>query len=271
MHWYHAAALDLALRTPERLTVLDRWWPSEQIYAWAYRGGSPWEHMGRILDRWGLRHGVTYCITERENKYVQMRVHAQLARTRGEMYKPDERIGKLHDGYSALHGMHSFRPDWSRWCLDETGVDLMERAEKLVALAYTNALEASLSPIAESSGTFRGRYFFVGERANPRQHRYLGPWVGFTGASWTMAHGLAGFIDEGECYWTNIKTWKGDDEAHQKQVSAFIETYQGRTVALGDEAAKWLGTRCRYKLPHPAYVARFQGVGTMARYIQRIR
>ena len=69
MHLYHWAALELCLKDAETgPVVLDRWWPSEIVYADVFRGGSKWPLWPRMLDRVALKHGVTYvwCIPSNE-------------------------------------------------------------------------------------------------------------------------------------------------------------------------------------------------------------
>ena len=63
MYLYHTAALHRALKLSKtRLVVIDRLWMSEAIYAEVYRGGSPWPHMGRMIDRIVRKHAGMYII-----------------------------------------------------------------------------------------------------------------------------------------------------------------------------------------------------------------
>ena len=59
MFTYHTAAL-LALSRSNVPVALDRWWPSEAVYASEFRGGSRWPHMGRFMDRVARSLGVLY-------------------------------------------------------------------------------------------------------------------------------------------------------------------------------------------------------------------
>lgn len=73
MHLYHTAALlhCLSLVNKGHLVVLDRWWPSELLYAAEFRGGSPWPHIPRLLDRLAIQYGALYilCLPYRMSTY----------------------------------------------------------------------------------------------------------------------------------------------------------------------------------------------------------
>ena len=95
---YHQAALSYAVK--KRPVVLDRWWPSEALYAEAYRGGSPWPLMGRWLEALALKHAVVYvmCLPDSVNDAV--RNHKRLSTERSEMYRDIRHVTEL---YQALH------------------------------------------------------------------------------------------------------------------------------------------------------------------------
>src|SRR3972149_4295514 len=268
MHLYHMAAFKWALKQQCKLVIIDRWWPSEFIYAGVYRDGSPWPQMGRILDRLGLRYGVTYCITRRRNKFEQMHAHAAASRQRKEMYEPDSRIGTLHDWYCSLLGRNSYRVDWHEYNLDSEGGDVLAKAQLLYATAAAVKL---LQPdnLSDYVGNARGTHLFVGERANPRYRATAWPFIAFSGASEALAEALdQARIDESECMWTNVESLTLPDVEHQAQLSAFLETYKGKIIALGDKAKTWLGNPATHAPPPPACLQRFKGQHTLNAYVK---
>lgn len=102
MHLYHTAAIRLAARLAHNQPViLDRWWPSEIIYADAYRGGSKFVKHYFLLEHVATMMGVTYvvCFPEDRQKYLDH--YARLKGEREEMY--DEGMERVYDGYQDFY------------------------------------------------------------------------------------------------------------------------------------------------------------------------
>lgn len=98
MHLYHGAAIRLAARLAERQPViLDRWWPSEIVYADAYRGGSKFIKHYFLLEQVATQLGVTYVICLPKDRERYLRHYEVLKTQRQEMY--DEGLGRVYDGY----------------------------------------------------------------------------------------------------------------------------------------------------------------------------
>jgi len=96
MYEHQAMSLALAVRwSAETPVLIDRHWPSEQLYAAAYRGGSPISVEAERLDGIMQKLGVTYVIcllaTPARMFDAFRRSHAE----RHEMYEPDERYRDL--------------------------------------------------------------------------------------------------------------------------------------------------------------------------------
>ena len=70
---YHTAAMRFAARSKKPI-VIDRWWPSEAVYAKAYRGGSEWPLQGRMCARVAINYGAMYiyCLTDSVEATYQM-------------------------------------------------------------------------------------------------------------------------------------------------------------------------------------------------------
>ena len=74
MFEYHTAALHKAVKlSTTRLVVIDRLWPSEVCYANAYRGGSKWPTMWRMMDRVINKVAGLYviCLPHDTREYVE--------------------------------------------------------------------------------------------------------------------------------------------------------------------------------------------------------
>lgn len=72
MHLYHSAAIKLVARYAQHQpVVLDRWWPSEILYAECYRGGSKFMKHFFLLEHIATQMGVTYvwCLPEDKKRY----------------------------------------------------------------------------------------------------------------------------------------------------------------------------------------------------------
>lgn len=106
MFKHQVMSLAIAMRWSRRTPVLiDRHWPSEQLYASAYRGGSPLATEAAKLDEIMMALGVTYVVallaTPEKTFDSQRRMHAE----RHEMYEPDERYRDLvHAYFDWWHG-----------------------------------------------------------------------------------------------------------------------------------------------------------------------
>lgn len=106
MFLYQLGSLALAIRWSVQSPVLiDRHWPSENIYAAVYRGGTPLREES-AWTRWLCEQlGVFYvaCVLRDDERCAQ--AHAETAETGREMYEPDERILRVAAAYRAwAHG-----------------------------------------------------------------------------------------------------------------------------------------------------------------------
>ena len=98
---YHTAAIRYAARK-RRPIVIDRWWPTEAVYAKNYRDGSEWPLQGRLCDRIAKKFGViyVYCLPESFEKAISN--HAELKSQREEMYDDITGVVKLY--FKLWHG-----------------------------------------------------------------------------------------------------------------------------------------------------------------------
>jgi len=107
MHLYHTAILRHAVDRVERTgrpVILDRWWPSELVYAAVYRGGTRWPLMGRMMDRVFTRYGGVYVVCQADPEHEK-----RFARLREERFEMFEDMTKVVAGYDELYWNHSER------------------------------------------------------------------------------------------------------------------------------------------------------------------
>lgn len=102
MHLYHGAAIRLCARYADNQPViLDRWWPSEIVYADAYRGGSKFAKYYLLLEHVANQLGVVYvmCLPKDRERYLQ---HFEKLKTeREEMY--DEGLDRVYGGFDYMY------------------------------------------------------------------------------------------------------------------------------------------------------------------------
>lgn len=99
MHLYHGAAIRLCAHLAQNQPViLDRWWPSEIIYADAYRGGSKFAKYHLLLEHIASNLGVVYvfCLPGDRDRYLTH--YNELKGKRQELY--DEGMERVYDGYA---------------------------------------------------------------------------------------------------------------------------------------------------------------------------
>lgn len=73
MHWYHTVMFQKALKAAESgPVIIDRWWPSEIAYSAAFRGGTRYPEIGRMMDRLARFTRVTYvwCVPNDRPRYI---------------------------------------------------------------------------------------------------------------------------------------------------------------------------------------------------------
>jgi thymidylate kinase len=97
---YHTAALFYVLRQAEHQpVVLDRWWPSEIIYADVFRGGSKWPLAYRLFEKAALLYGFTFINCLPQDKVEYLKHFDELQKKRLEMFNNME---KIYDKYYDL-------------------------------------------------------------------------------------------------------------------------------------------------------------------------
>lgn len=111
MDLYHTAAIRLCMKLAEtQPVILDRWWPSEIIYADAYRGGSKFIKTHFLLNDIAQDVGVVYVFCLPRDKARYMEHYNVLKGKRVEMY--NEGLDRVYDGYKDFLDVYfGFKPN----------------------------------------------------------------------------------------------------------------------------------------------------------------
>lgn len=282
VYTYHLGALSWAQKVSKtRLVVIDRLWLSEEIYAHVYRGGSPWPHAGRLLEKVWLKNAAlgVLCLSTAEHA-------AEMLRRRGGQYHSPELLQKPVEvvdlyqkawsgptinqaGYLAdvcRAGGLAHRPDWVSYRIWDEGQNLITFCDDLIAkLADWRAAQ---HPAAFNSANLAGhaataKFVLVGDKPNYRDWRRTWPFVAYANSSLYLTKAMSQLgLDETQFLWTNASC----PESH---LSALAQNWPMlKFIALGGEAAKELsrlGIACR-TIAHPSYARRFQAADGVEGY-----
>src|SRR5690606_37684332 len=102
MNLYHYAAIRVAGHLAQNQPVIiDRWWPSEIVYAEAYRGGSKFLKHYFMLEHVANKIGVVYVMCLPKDRDLYLRHYNELKGKRAEMY--DSGMEKVYDGYRSFY------------------------------------------------------------------------------------------------------------------------------------------------------------------------
>lgn len=275
MPLYHTAALHRALKlSRERLVVIDRLWMSEAIYADVYRGGSPWPHMGRIMDRIVRRFCGLYIITQSPKGHRER--FEELKSERKEMYEDVDqvriRFDMLFEGGFAVHdrdyaqqlSVHGMRHrnDVLPYRYDVEGQNLdvfCDMAASVIEHRQMRQLPEALRLEHENFAGYLGeaKIIFVGDQTNSKLRALNWPWYDFGNSSEFFADCLHEMLfDEQQAVYINANSPNGGLHINDcLRMLPFL-----KVIALGESASKTLDYYCLVKhqtIMHPSYAKRF--------------
>ena len=271
MFEYHTAAIHRAAKLAQTgLVIVDRWWMSELCYANAYRGGSRWPLMYRMLDRIALKHGLIYVVSFSENIREHLNAYEALKESRSEMYKDFAPVvveyHKLWDKVKTWP--HTIHYDY----LKNDRAGFIDRL-----LAKLESWREAQDPMILDAGNYNvtghissANYLLVGDRVNPR--KIVRPWWPFHDYADSSLH-LAKSLErlgfqEHEFIYTNYMT-------SSKETRHLMHTYDLKLVALGHEVFNkvidgfggsgkaWKILKNPQQVVHPAFDRRFRRGATM--------
>lgn len=280
---YHDAAIRrCAKQSVSSPVVLDRWWPSESLYAKAYRGGSQWPLHGRMAERIARRFGVVYiyCLPEsvdqaqvnhEKNKKLREE-HVDDVRPVSQLYLDlyygnidhvdrghyvDQLI--LNGGIKNQSNVLSYSINqWGH--VNDVFIDLLvEKATELRQSQYRPALNPYWWNI--SGHMKEAKYLFVGEQVNPKFRDMFWPFHEYGNSSLYLTEALHKINYKEEWgMWCNIFNHDGSTNY---DICDLLEQKDLKVLALGNKAAnvlEYLDVKMHAKVPHPSYAKRFNKV-----------
>jgi len=264
MFTYHTAAIKRAARLSyDKPVILDRWWPSELIYAANYRNGSDWPFMWRMMDRVLLKHaGVyIYCLPNTIDETVAR--HAKLKGERSEMYEDISSLCHLyldHWQVTARHFPHALKyrievegqnNNLARFVQGACGLLRYQTGTQ-----YQPALQYHLKNFL--GHTKYAHYVFIGDEPNHKGREKLWPFYAYRDSSLWLAEALDKINwNEWESCWFNAN----DDQGYQL-AKELVDIRGLRPIIMGKKALAKLET-WRINLTdalfmnHPQYYRRF--------------
>ena len=276
MPLYHTASLHYALKLARhQLVVIDRLWMSEAIYADVYRGGSPWPHMGRTIDRIVRRFAGVYIITQSPAGHKEH--FEKLKSEREEMYDDVDEVRSRYDqlflgGYTghdhdyvqqlSVHGMHT-RNDVLPYRYDIEGTNLDAFADMVHGVLQNRMLTQLPEALSLNHKNFAGHLgdadtIIVGDATNSKMRAIEWPWYDFGNSSEFFSSCLHDILfDEQRAVYVNANSAGGGLYIND---CLRIKPHMN-VVALGANAADTLSYYClrkAKKIMHPSYAKRFQ-------------
>ena len=266
---YHTAIMNKVIKLSEtQPVVLDRWWPSELIYAEAFRNGSPWPMIGRLLDRVALKQGFQYVGCIPSDKEWHTNTFKARSSSGGELFDKNDKVAEL---YRAWDAEMIERMDYVRYDVNRNGHDLGQFADGLeerIMFNKSGRIKNWDEPIIKDwAGNSNGPLIMLlGDKSNPKGRHELWPFFEHDNSSLfiTAALDKAG-IPEHRLAWYN--TIDQDDFARPELLASIYDKIKPHyVVALGRNASKVAQAAdlvvpehgYRY-IHHPSYLMRFKG------------
>lgn len=279
---YHTAVLRKAIKLAEtKLVILDRLWMSEEVYAHVYRGGTPWPHQGRFVDRVLMKAGAVtvVCVSNDDEilrkRYKETRSHRTDADAEKNLEVNRRYLG-LFNGLllSSDIPRKTYLDDLKSWARYSTfGCDcpgdlfvfeigwsydyLCKIVEMAIDYRHRHQLRDALSNDNLLGSTATATHLIVGDKANPK-HRWSWPFYEYGNCSLWLTEQLHRILfDESRAVWTNALD-------APDVLGDCVQEKKLKVVALGRVAEKELqrkGIEIFRVLNHPQYERRFHNKG----------
>lgn len=267
---FHTAVLRRAIKLAKtKLVVLDRLWMSEEVYAHVYRGGTPWPHQGRMVDRiLQQASAVTVVCISRDDlvlreRFLKTRAYRQDAgvvknlevnarfRSLFENNPVQNRKTYLDD----LVDAHDMRSDIIPYEIGEDVSSTIDKVTHQIRVRQKAQLKDALGNPNFTGNLYQAEYLFVGDVTNPK-YKWSWPFYDYCGCSLWLAEQLHhDMFDETHAVWTNAN---GQPDVLSQLVGRGL-----KTIALGVNAGlelKRIGTPFQH-VPHPQWGRRFAHEG----------
>ena len=248
---YHTAAIRYAARQNKPI-VIDRWWPSEAVYAKNYRQRSEWPLQGRLCDRIAKKFGViyVYCLPESVESAVQN--HAKLRDKREEMYDDISGVAELYlklwhgesthlddgqyiDQLIRTGGIKDF-PDVIDYSIAKWGNSMDLFIERVYELSKSWR-EQQYSPVLEYSNwgitghAAHSKYIIVGDDFSKQYREMRWPFYYLTGYDW--------WTQETHNLNLSESLFMYADARSDKLLDGLVERYPDKKIITVDIAANY--------------------------------
>lgn len=272
MFEYHTAALHRAVKmSADKLVIIDRLWPSEVCYANAYRGGSKWPLMWRMMERVINKVAGVYVICLPHDTRNYLDDYQRLKTTREEMYSDILPVvieyHKLWDRMQ--HWPHVVRYDRFEQYMP---VFVEELEQKLVE--HQNSQDKHISDPSNYNCLGHigmAEFIVMCDWKSPRKRAWW-PLYEYSGTSlyltelWNRKH-----FEEHRFIWTT-------PSAKPDSARYLLNRYELVPIALGDVAYKHIASPSAdylrfgkpHWLSHPAYELKFAKQHTLSSNIAAI-
>jgi hypothetical protein len=259
---YHTAGLFNCLYHAQfKPVILDRWWPSEVVYADAYRGGSRWPLAHRMFEKAALKHAITYVFCIPKNKRAYLEHFDELKGKRTELF--NEGMERVYDGFCKIFARMSGedRPgvtsyDYQTTPLGNLHIEAQSIAEAAFDLStYQWAPALQLSFMNFTGFASRAKYLVIGDQLKPKTRREVWPFFQYGDSSLWLASTMEDLgVPESDLIFMNAN--HDSDGAYAFMIEKAADY---KIIALGGEAEQYVrGFGLPYRrVNHPQYYRRF--------------
>jgi hypothetical protein len=241
---------------------MDRWWPSEVVYAAAFRGGTAWPQFNRMLDRVALKHRVFYVLALPRDKNAYVKHYEVLKGKRVEMY---DSMHKVYDLFGDWETTMKDRIDFMTYDFMTEGQDVQFDLflEDLLNRAFdwfagNRMFGQSIEDKRTAGQLIFPDVLFVGDKSNPKGKHAQWPFFDRGGYSsrWLTKTLQQCAIPEWKSAWLNAHDLDGRIQFTEETIHKIGAK---RVVSLGAQASSALrkvGVD-HQMLYHPQFYKRF--------------
>lgn len=245
----------------DHLVVVDRHWMSELVYANALRGGSPWPHMGRMMDRVWRKHAAIYVIClpstlERAVGYYQHNIDNTHPYT-------VEQYERLYVSYEELLEKMIQREDVGRYAFDIILDEMDKYCDTLLYQLQRRKLQQYVHALDPRDQNILGhlkeaKFLFIGDQVNKKDNNYAWPFYEYRNCSLFLTEQLVALgVKETSLMWTNVYDESGNESYYH--IHNLVKNHGLIPVVFGRRAEEVIKkvTRNYFHVDHPQFAKRF--------------
>lgn len=273
---YHTAAMRFAARSKKPI-VIDRWWPSEAVYAKAYRGGSEWPLQGRMCDRVAKKYGAMYIYCLPDSVEAAVAHHAKLKATREEMYEDISDVASLYLKLTGGESTHEDDGQYIDQLIRTGGVQWHDDVMTYTISEWGHCMDLFIERVAQRMDAYRGlqyqpaleydnwnmlghmnsaEYLIVGERVNPKFRELYWPFYDYGNSSLHLTQAMHKLnLDERLFMYCNAYDHDGK---YNWMIDDLLDQANLKIITLGQIAENAMSKHnVHAPLPHPSWIKRF--------------